>query len=55
MNSTSAFHGSEWIDAGRSTGYDGYYCSEIFSARVAELDNDFVAPTLRKTLTMLLV
>ena len=45
----------EWVDACRSTGYDGYYCSEIFCARLAELDNDFVASTLRKTLTMLLV
>lgn len=45
----------EWVDAVRSTGYDGWYCSEIFCDRVAELDDELVASSLRNTIAMLLV
>lgn len=44
----------EWVDAVRSTGYDSWYCSEIFCDKVAELDDEFVAATLRNTISMLL-
>ncbi len=44
----------EWIDACRSTGYDGWYCPEIFSRKVAEQDDVEVARTLRGSLQMLL-
>jgi sugar phosphate isomerase/epimerase len=45
----------EWVDATRSTGYDSWYCSEIFCDRVAELDDELVASTLRNTIAMLLL
>ena len=44
----------EWVDAVRSTGYDSWYCSEIFCDKVAELDDELVAGTLRNTIRMLL-
>ncbi|MDR1236741.1 MAG: sugar phosphate isomerase/epimerase [Propionibacteriaceae bacterium] len=44
----------EWIDAVKSTGFDGWYCSEIFCAKAAELDFLEVARTLRSTLEILL-
>ncbi len=44
----------EWVDACRSTGYDSWYCSEIFCDKVAELDDELVASTLRNTISMLL-
>lgn len=44
----------EWTDAVRSTGYDSWYCSEIFCDKVAELDDELVAGTLRNTIRMLL-
>lgn len=44
----------EWVDAVRSTGYDSWYCSEIFCGKVAELDDELVASTLRNTIAMLL-
>lgn len=44
----------EWVDAVRSTGYESWYCSEIFCDRVAELDDELVASTLRATISMLL-
>ncbi|WP_394194514.1 sugar phosphate isomerase/epimerase family protein [Microbacterium foliorum] len=44
----------EWVDAVRSTGYDSWYCSEIFCDKVAELDDELVASTLRNTISMLL-
>jgi sugar phosphate isomerase/epimerase len=44
----------EWIDACKSTGYDGCYCPEIFCDKVAELDDVLVASTLRNTVRMLL-
>jgi sugar phosphate isomerase/epimerase len=44
----------EWVDACRATGFDGWYCSEIFCDKVAELDDHLVASTLRNTIQMLL-
>ncbi|BCW18322.1 sugar phosphate isomerase [Arthrobacter sp. NtRootA9] len=44
----------EWVDACRATGFDGWYCTEIFCDKVAELDDDLVASTLRNTVRMLL-
>ncbi|CAH0192274.1 Inosose isomerase [Microbacterium oxydans] len=44
----------EWVDAVRSTGYDSWYCSEIFCDKVAELDDELVASTLRASISMLL-
>lgn len=45
----------EWVDAVRSTGYDSWYCSEIFCDKVAELDDQVVASALRQTIGMLLL
>ena len=36
----------EWVDAVKATGYDGWYCSEIFHDHSAELDFHLVAQTL---------
>jgi sugar phosphate isomerase/epimerase len=44
----------EWVDACRATGFDGWYCTEIFCDKVAELDDHLVASTLRNTVQMLL-
>ncbi|MGK3649760.1 sugar phosphate isomerase/epimerase family protein [Pseudarthrobacter enclensis] len=44
----------EWVDACRATGFDGWYCTEIFCDKVAELDDHLVASTLRNTVRMLL-
>ncbi|GAA2042826.1 hypothetical protein GCM10009819_31650 [Agromyces tropicus] len=44
----------EWVDACRSTGFDGYYCPEIFSRKIAQLDDTTVAATLRNTIAFLL-
>lgn len=44
----------EWVDACRATGFDGWYCTEIFCDKVAELDDHRVASTLRNTVRMLL-
>ena len=44
----------EWVDACKATGYDGWYCPEIFCDKVAELDDVLVASTLRNTVQMLL-
>jgi len=44
----------EWVDACKATGFDGWYCSEIFCDKVAELDDHLVASTLRNTIQMLL-
>lgn len=43
----------EWVDAVKSTGYDGWYCSEIFCDKTAELDFLLVAQTLRATMEIL--
>ena len=43
----------EWVDAVRSTGYDGWYCSEIFHDRSAELDFTLVAQTLLNEMRIL--
>nr|WP_300146430.1 sugar phosphate isomerase/epimerase family protein [Propionicimonas sp.] len=44
----------EWVDAVKSTGFDGWYCTEIFCAKAAELDFLEVARTLRGVLEILL-
>ena len=44
----------EWIDACKATGYEGWYCPEIFCDKVAELEDTLVASTLRNTVQMLL-
>lgn len=44
----------EWVDAVKATGYDGWYCSEIFCDKTAELGFLQVASTLRNTLEILL-
>jgi sugar phosphate isomerase/epimerase len=44
----------EWIDAVKSTGYDGWYATEIFCDKSAELSFTQVAATLRNTLSILL-
>jgi sugar phosphate isomerase/epimerase len=44
----------EWVDASKATGFDGWFCSEIFCNKVAELDDVLVASTLRNTIHMLL-
>lgn len=44
----------EWVDACKATGYDGYYCPEIFSRKVAEFDDTTVATTLANSLRFLL-
>ncbi|ACL39020.1 Xylose isomerase domain protein TIM barrel [Pseudarthrobacter chlorophenolicus A6] len=44
----------EWVDACKATGFDGWYCPEIFCGKVAELDDHLVATTLRNTVQMLL-
>jgi len=43
----------EWVDAVKSTGYDGWYCSEIFCDKTQELDFALVASTLRNTMEIL--
>ena len=44
----------EWVDACKSTGFDGWYCPEIFCDKVSELDDVLVASTLRNNIRMLL-
>ena len=43
----------EWVDAVKATGYDGWYCSEIFCDKSAELDFHQVASTLKNTMEIL--
>lgn len=42
-----------WVDAVKSTGYDGWYCSEMFSTRANEQDLALVASTMRGLLQIL--
>lgn len=44
----------EWVDATKATGFDGWYCPEIFCDKVAEQDDVLVASSLRNTVAMLL-
>ncbi len=44
----------EWVDAVKATGYDGWYSSEIFCNKSAELDFGEVARTMRGLLEILL-
>jgi len=43
----------EWVDAAKRTGFDGWYCTEIFCRKVAELDFLEVARTMRGQLAIL--
>jgi Sugar phosphate isomerases/epimerases len=43
----------EWVDAVKATGYDGWYCSEIFCDKTQELDFTLVASTLRNMMEIL--
>jgi sugar phosphate isomerase/epimerase len=43
----------EYVDAVKSTGYDGWYCSEIFCSKAARLDPLLVATALRANLEVL--
>ncbi|MDR1118074.1 MAG: sugar phosphate isomerase/epimerase [Bifidobacteriaceae bacterium] len=43
----------EYVDAVKSTGYDGWYCSEIFCPKTAQLDSLLVATALRANLEVL--
>jgi sugar phosphate isomerase/epimerase len=43
----------EYTDAVKATGYDGWYCPEIFCAKTAELDHLDVAVALRSLLQIL--
>lgn len=44
----------EWVDAVKSTGYDGWWCSEIFHDKSAEFGFEQVATTLRSNLEILI-
>lgn len=44
----------EWVDAIKSTGYDGWYCSEMFSDRANEHEMGMVAQTMKNLLTILI-
>lgn len=43
----------EWVDAAKSTGYDGWYATEMFSTKAAEHDMLIVASTMRNLLAIL--
>jgi len=43
----------EWVDAVKSTGYDGWWCSEMFSDKANEHDFLKVATTMRNLLDIL--
>lgn len=44
----------EWVDAVKSTGYDGWWCSEIFHDKSAEFGFLQVAKTLRSNMEILI-
>ena len=44
----------EWVDAVKSTGYDGWWCSEMFSDKANEHDFLKVATTMRNLLDILI-
>ncbi|RMA44270.1 xylose isomerase [Bifidobacterium sp. wkB338] len=44
----------EWIDAIKATGYDGWYCSEMFSDRANEHEMGMVAQTMKNLLTIMI-
>ncbi|MGO1591287.1 MAG: sugar phosphate isomerase/epimerase family protein [Ancrocorticia sp.] len=44
----------EWVDAVKSTGYDGWWASEIFCDKTQELDFTLIAQTLRAHLEILI-
>lgn len=44
----------EWVDAVKSTGYDGWWCSEMFSDRANEHDFLKVATTIRNLLDIMI-
>lgn len=44
----------EWLDAVKSTGFDGWYCPEIFSDRASEEDMATMAALTRQTIASLL-
>lgn len=44
----------EWVDAIKSTGYDGWYCSEMFSDRANEHEMGMVAKTMRNLLAIMI-
>lgn len=43
----------QWVDAVKSTGYDGWYASEMFSTKASEHDPLTVATTMRNLLDIL--
>ena len=44
----------EWLDAVKSTGFDGWYCPEIFSDRARAEDMATMAALTRQTIASLL-
>ncbi|NLW13656.1 MAG: sugar phosphate isomerase/epimerase, partial [Trueperella sp.] len=44
----------EWVDAVKATGYDGWWCSEIFHDKSAEFGFLQVAQTLRSNMEILI-
>jgi sugar phosphate isomerase/epimerase len=43
----------EWVDAAKATGYDGWWCTEIFCRKTAQLDHLAVAAQMRSLLEVL--
>lgn len=53
MTGAGAIYLQEWIDAIRSTGFDGWYACELFSSKHHELDPVILAATLRQLMAYL--